>query len=398
MPKKLSCKPAYYLFSEACVFDVWRYLHPDTIAFSWTRHDWLLASQIDLFSCPLSWAHGVHACDFVPCPYLYHVALVLGVSPPGRWKLNSSILRVLDFSSNIESFWASRRSRKKDFRSIQLWWDRGKDRLKGLAISFISRKKALQEKERTLLVNLASHLKAKFDQGSVSFMDIYENVLVRIADFDRLKAKRARVRARVQWAEEGEMSSRYFCRLEKKQGTEQWIAAIHGTDGKVATDIDGICRYWVDFFSTLFSADVLDLKVQEDLLENLSVRLPSPSSASCDGPITLDEGVARGRSPGSDGLSTEFYLAFWKVLGEDLIKVFNASFSSGHLPPSLRRAFITLLFKKGHRLDPKNWRPISLLNSDYKILARILARRLSKVLQLLFHPDPIYRGEHRLTE
>ena len=133
-------------------------------------------------------------------------------------------------------------------------------------------------------------------------MDIYENVLVRIADFDRLKAKGAWVRARMQWAEEGEMSSRYFCRLEKKLGTEQWIAAIHGTDGKVATEIDGICRSWVDFFSTLFSADVLDLKVQEDLLENLSVRLPSPSSTSCNGPITLDEGVAIGRSPGSDGL------------------------------------------------------------------------------------------------
>ena len=149
----------------------------------------------------------------------------------------------------------------------------------------------------------------------------------------------------------------------------------------------------MDFFSTLFSADVLDHKIQEDLIQNLSVRLPSSSSASCDGPIILDEarkaleGAAIGRSPGSDGLSAEFHLAFWKVLGEDLIEVFNASFSSDHLPPSLRRALITLLFKKGDRLDPKNWRPNSLLNSDYKILARILAGRLSKVLQLLIHPD-----------
>ena len=88
------------------------------------------------------------------------------------------------------------------------------------------------------------------------------------------------------------MSSRYFCRLEKKRRTEQWIAAIRGNDGKVATDMDGICRSWVDFFSTLFSADELDLNVQEDLLENLSVRLPSSSSASFDGPITLDEALS----------------------------------------------------------------------------------------------------------
>ena len=58
---------------------------------------------------------------------------------------------------------------EKDFRSIQLWWDRGKKRLKGLAIAYCSRKKALQERELALLVNLASHLKAKIDQGSVSW-------------------------------------------------------------------------------------------------------------------------------------------------------------------------------------------------------------------------------------
>ena len=67
--------------------------------------------------------------------------------------------------------------------------------------------------------------------------------------------------------------------LRRSRGTEQWIAAIRGTDGNFATVIDGICRSLVDFFSTLFSADELDLKVQEDLLENLSVRLPSSSSA-----------------------------------------------------------------------------------------------------------------------
>ena len=110
------------------------------------RRDGLLASRIHLFGSPLSWAHEVHTCDFVPCPYSDHVAVVLRVSPPvqlfrgpGRWKLNSSIFRDPDFSSIIESFWASWRRRKKDFRSIQLLWDRGKERLKGLAIAFCRR-------------------------------------------------------------------------------------------------------------------------------------------------------------------------------------------------------------------------------------------------------------------
>ena len=79
-------------------------------------------------------------------PYSDHVAVVIRVSPPVQlfrgpsgWKLNSSILRDPDFSSIIESFWASWRRRKKDFRSIQLWWDRGKERLKRLALAFCRR-------------------------------------------------------------------------------------------------------------------------------------------------------------------------------------------------------------------------------------------------------------------
>ena len=332
----------HYLFSEACVFDVWRSLHPDTIAFSWKKRDGLLASRTDLFGCPLSWAHGE---SLAPIPIT--LLLCLGFLPL------SSSFGALGVGNTIRLFcWTQifylslslfgPGGGGGDFRSIQLWWDRGKEHLTGLAIRFCSRKKALQERERVLLVNLAFHLKGKIDQGSVSFTDIYEKVLARIADFDCLKVKGARIRARVQWAEEGEMSSRYFYRLEKKRGTEQWIDAIRGTDGKVFTDIYGICRSWVDFFSTLLSSDELDIKVQEDLLGNLSVRLPSSSSASCDGPITLDEawkaleGAAIGRLPGSDGLSAEFFLAFWNVLGEDLVDVFNASFSSGHLPLSLQ--------------------------------------------------------------
>ena len=65
----------HFVFFWGLRFDVWRYLHPDTIAFSWMRHDGLLASRIDLFGCPLPWAHGVHTCDFVLCPSSDHVEM-----------------------------------------------------------------------------------------------------------------------------------------------------------------------------------------------------------------------------------------------------------------------------------------------------------------------------------
>ena len=79
----------------------------------------------------------------------------------------------------------------------------------------------------------------------------------------------------------------------------------------------------------------------------------------------------------------EFYLKFWHVLGFDLVCVLNSAFGLVSLSRSQRRGIITLSFKKGDRLDPKDWRPISLLNVDYKIASRSIAACVLTVIHLV---------------
>ena len=98
-------------------------------------------------------------------------------------------------------------------------------------------------------------------------------------------------------------------------------------------------------------------------------------------------GMARRKAPGLDGLPMEFYLKFWSVLGSDLVSVLNSSFDSGCLSLSQRRGVISLTFKKGNRLDPRNWRPITLLNVDYKLASRAIIGWLLKVIHLLVVQD-----------
>ena len=97
--------------------------------------------------------------------------------------------------------------------------------------------------------------------------------------------------------------------------------------------------------------------------------------------------MARSKAPGIDGLPMEFYLKFWGVLGVDLVEVLNFCHQDGFLAKFQRRGLITLTFKKGDRLDPRNWRPITLLNLDYKIASRAIAGRLLKVIHFVVAED-----------
>ena len=97
--------------------------------------------------------------------------------------------------------------------------------------------------------------------------------------------------------------------------------------------------------------------------------------------------MARGKTPGVDGLPAVFYKRFWPLFGEDLVAVLNCCYSSGRLSPLQRSRLITLLYKCGDCLEMKNWRPITLFCVDYKIAAKAIANRLLQVFPLVIHSD-----------
>ena len=120
----------------------------------------------------------------------------------------------------------------------------------------------------------------------------------------------------------------------------------------------------------------------------------SPHQAdSCDGLLTKEECYAslksfsKGKSPGTDGLTAEFYLSFWKLLGQELVDSFNYAFEKGEMPIFQKRGIITLIPKKDkNRTVLDHWRPISLLNTDYKVATKSIAARIAKMqLPSLIH-------------
>ena len=206
-------------------------------------------------------------------------------------------------------------------------------------------------------------------------------------------ARGAQVRARARWVEEGETSSAFFLRLEKKEAADRSVAALRTNDGSIVSHNDDLCRVFSSFYEALFTAEATDPAIANSLLSNVSSTLPSTQADLCDGPLSFDErfaalnGMGRGKSPGSDGLPMEFYVKFWPILGTDLVNVLNSCYLSGVVSLTQRGGLISLIFKKGDRLDPRNWCPITLLNVDYKLAARVVAGRLLKVIHLIVAKD-----------
>ena len=122
-----------------------------------------------------------------------------------------------------------------------------------------------------------------------------------------------------------------------------------------------------------------------------NVSLSEVEKLLCEGILTEEECLetlktfSTNKTPGDDGISFGFYQTFWNRIKTPLVNYFNSAFELGELSPSQRQAVITLIDKGKERTLIKNWRPISLLNTDYKIASKSIANRFKHLLPKLIH-------------
>lgn len=116
-----------------------------------------------------------------------------------------------------------------------------------------------------------------------------------------------------------------------------------------------------------------------------SLDLPTHTTsqqASLDKSITLDEiSTAIHLLPSNKTLGIEWYQTHLEELAPRLLRMFQVSLELGMLPDSMNEALIVVIIKPGKdRLHCGSYRPISLLNNDAKILAKVLALRLQMII------------------
>ncbi|KAK3510779.1 hypothetical protein QTP70_022486 [Hemibagrus guttatus] len=188
---------------------------------------------------------------------------------------------------------------------------------------------------------------------------------------------------------------------KQKNGQKRFIHAVRTESGDLLSESTEIRKQTVNFYSKLYSSEWSGAQVVEDSFLVGLPKLSERAARELDRELSLEElhealqRMENGQASGIDGLLAEFYKAFWAVIGQDVLDVLRDSIRRGELPLSCRRAVLTLLPKKGDLTHLKNWRPVSLLCTDYKLLSKALASRLTKNTRLLGHCDaPGARERH----
>ena len=363
-----------HVTSSHSLIDSFRTLHPSSPGHTWSRSN--RSSRIDRIYLPVDFRIAKAVTSSFPYSDRNPVFVTFSVQcsridkGKGYWKYNCALNDNQSFCDDLRVQYQLWSSLKEGFNSLTDWWENIKERIKSLAI-FHSSKVARENRARL------NSLQLRCLSDDSNEIDILINK----------ECKGAYIRSRVKYLEEGEKPSPIFFKHEKSRGSKKTIHSIRNKDGVSCNQKNDISAVFHEFYSELYcKPSSLVEKSQDVFLNSLSSTISEEEKNSLEQPLSLNElwkvicKSARNKSPGHDGLPYEFYHKFFDLIGNDLLGVFNEVFCTGRLSRSQRMGIITLIPKSGDKEDPANWRPITLLNSDYKILSKVLQVRLSKIL------------------
>ena len=389
---------------EFDLLDIWRHCNPLSKQYTFHSQPHSSASRIDYIFVSRCLSHLVEHVDIGHIALSDHAPVVMAMHPlrphdrSYSWRMNAILLmdeKCIKYLADQTDLFLE--TNDKNGADPRLVWDTYKAYMRGMIISYTSRKKKERTAEQLEIENKLKKLEEAYytTKSDAILIELkttrtaLRNMITRKAEIDILFTKQ-------HFFELANKPNRFLARLARNAPVKSYISAILDENNERHINNCQINESFKRFYANLYSSEIdMERLRAGDFLDRLCIpQLSEEQSNFLDSPISIleiDKAISTlqsGKSPGEDGFPVEFFKIMKGKINNLLLRVFNKSFEESRLPESLYRANITLIPKKDRNPELcSSYRPISLLNVDNKILSKILALRLENIVSSIVDAD-----------
>lgn len=403
------------LLKDIGMFDVWRELNPSARQFTFFSHPHAVHSRVDYFFMFNAERQMIIDCSIGVRDVSDHAGvylrLNLEVQPKNTiWRLNASLLNdnlcKEYIKKEIEEYLEFNTTEEV---SPSVLWDAAKAVLRGRLIMWSARNKKKKQKQVTDLTNELKALEQRHVESHNP--QILERIQSTKQRLNGILDKQVEIKLKYikqRYYEVGPKAKKMLAWKLRKQQTERSIFKIRDPNTKVMCHTtEDIQQSFVKYYKELYSQpEAAEPSTIEHFLESLdlpSIGMEQNQLITQEITMTeIDNAISRlktNKVPGGDGFPAEWYKTFRELLIPTLQKCFNYVLLGGKTPVSWKQAIISVIPKVGKdRTECSSYRPISVLNLDYRLFASIMAKRLEDILPDLIDTDQTGFIKNRQTQ
>ena len=386
------------------LIDSWRHCNPSVKDFTWSRGPKpFIARRLDFIFVSTILKETISKIKHEPFYGTDHKGVIINFKfehfkrGPSYWKMNDNLLEDKKYVDMMNEFLTTE-IENIDWNN-ELWWDIIKANIKNITIEFGIKKSAMSKSRIKKLNEKLKYLNDSLTNGDLKTEVAKEYFKIK-QELDIIQTSITRgaiIRAKQKWMEEGEKNSKLFLGLEKSRGNNDTITKLKIDNNKTLNKPIEILSHIKSYYQKLYTSNKKLTNIPEKLEAFMKgekfTKLEEAIKRAIDKKLEIKElddaiqCINKESSPGSDGLTTHFYLKFWDKLRHLLLKSFLSALDSGQLTITQRRGILKLSQKcmESDKNDLNNYRPITLTNTDYKIFSKVLGNRIIKAIDLLIN-------------